>query len=615
LSSEAPWKIGEELILNTHFGKARLGKVLDVYMGDEKFKIEWGDKPLYPWIFPSVEEEKKLFWWRSDAHYPLIYTPLHEDIHTCWDQPYLFNPGRTAIWMFDRYWSPTGLVWVVRRVGARLYEAIVPPPDEEVEFRRKFYDKVMSVYGKKAVEIWDRLRKWSIENLKYLDSVIEKADQMSLEELFIAFQDALDIYELHFRWHWYVNLAYYAFLIGFEEKVKEYLGGKVDPSVIANLSISLYDANWDRLRNIYELKEFIKSHPELDSLFRSPKTAQEILEECEKTDVGKEFLRRVKEFLKVYGWTSPYVHQLQVESWYENPAIFIDELRYYLLTDFNYEKAWQDARSRRDKAVEEFKKAVETAGLSEEKKKELLSMMEDVVRLASVNPDHHFYYDQGTQTRVGCIIRYIGKKLYQMGLLERPDDVWYLRYNELKALVGDPKAFDAKKIAKERREKLEKEYRETPYMLWFGTATEWAIDVEFWRKYWGWDRERLEKAKILREIIMGIRPPPKVIKGYGTGTPIAEGRAKIVLTPEDFKKLEPGDIAVTIMTSPAWVSVMPRIAGLVTDSGSPAAHPAIISRIWNKACVVGTVIATQVIKDGMKIRVNGTDGTVEILEG
>ena len=69
-----------------------------------------------------------------------------------------------------------------------------------------------------------------------------------------------------------------------------------------------------------------------------------------------------------------------------------------------------------------------------------------------------------------------------------------------------------------------------------------------------------------------------------------------------------------LLTSPACGAILPRLKGLVTDSGSPIAHPAIISRAWGIACVVGTEIATQVIKDGMKIRVNGMDGTVEILE-
>jgi pyruvate,water dikinase len=66
------------------------------------------------------------------------------------------------------------------------------------------------------------------------------------------------------------------------------------------------------------------------------------------------------------------------------------------------------------------------------------------------------------------------------------------------------------------------------------------------------------------------------------------------------------------MTSPAWGPVLPRLKGLVTDSGTAMAHPAIISRAWGIACVVGTRIATQVIKDGQIVRVNGMDGTVEI---
>jgi len=603
---------GEEVVLETVFGTSHMGKALKVFLGDEKFQVDWGDKPLYPWIFRSVEEEKKLFWWRSDAHYPLIYTPLHEDIHVVWDQPYLTNPGRTSVWFFDRYWYPTGIVWPVRRVGARLYEAIVPPPDGEVKLREKFYNAVISVYADKAVEIWERLREKSKGNLEYLDSI--DYDKIPFNELLVVFQDALDFYDEHFKSHWYVNIAYYAMLFGFIAKWKEILKEEPDPVISADLSISVKDANWDRLKGIWKLKEEIKKSRALSELIKAPITPIEFLEKLKKTDEGKEFLKHVNEFLKAYGWTSPYVHQLQVESWYEKPEYFIEELKYYYVTDFDWNKANADSTRRRDEAVKAFNKLLEKKGVTGAEKEEMLKWMERCVKLAPVNPDHHFYYDQGTQTRVGFIIRKIGKRLAEMGLLEDPGDVFYLRYDELRSVCVDPKALDSKKLARERRKKLEEEYAKTPYLFWFGTATEWAIDKETWRAYWGWDRDRLRRAEELREIIEGKRAAPRIIKGKGTGTPVGEGPARVVISPRDMGKVKYGDVVIAIMTSPAWAAIFPRIKGLVTDSGSPVAHPAIVSRIWNVPCVVGAEVATQVIKDGQKVRVNGMDGTVQILE-
>jgi pyruvate,water dikinase len=68
------------------------------------------------------------------------------------------------------------------------------------------------------------------------------------------------------------------------------------------------------------------------------------------------------------------------------------------------------------------------------------------------------------------------------------------------------------------------------------------------------------------------------------------------------------------MTNPAWVVLFTKIVGLVTDAGGTVSHPAVLSREFSIPCVVGTDVATQKIKSGDRIRINGTTGLVEILE-
>ena len=65
--------------------------------------------------------------------------------------------------------------------------------------------------------------------------------------------------------------------------------------------------------------------------------------------------------------------------------------------------------------------------------------------------------------------------------------------------------------------------------------------------------------------------------------------------------------------SPGWIISFSKISGLVTDTGGALSHPAVVSREFGIPCVVGTVKATQVIKTGDKIRVNGDTGVIEIL--
>ena len=68
------------------------------------------------------------------------------------------------------------------------------------------------------------------------------------------------------------------------------------------------------------------------------------------------------------------------------------------------------------------------------------------------------------------------------------------------------------------------------------------------------------------------------------------------------------------MTNPAWVVLFTKIAGLVTDAGGVASHPAVVAREFGLPAVVGTSVGTQRIATGDRVRVNGATGVVEVLE-
>ena len=77
--------------------------------------------------------------------------------------------------------------------------------------------------------------------------------------------------------------------------------------------------------------------------------------------------------------------------------------------------------------------------------------------------------------------------------------------------------------------------------------------------------------------------------------------------------LEPGDILVTAYTDPSWTPAFVVIEGLVTEVGGLMTHGAVIAREYGLPAVVGVERATQLIRDGQRIRVDGTNGYVEIL--
>jgi len=107
-----------------------------------------------------------------------------------------------------------------------------------------------------------------------------------------------------------------------------------------------------------------------------------------------------------------------------------------------------------------------------------------------------------------------------------------------------------------------------------------------------------------------------VISGSPASAGEAVGVARIAFDPiEADKKMEDGDILVTPMTSPDYTLAILKASAIVTNFGGILCHAALVSRELGKPCVTGTKKATEVLKDGQRISVNGDKGEVYILEG
>jgi pyruvate,water dikinase len=106
--------------------------------------------------------------------------------------------------------------------------------------------------------------------------------------------------------------------------------------------------------------------------------------------------------------------------------------------------------------------------------------------------------------------------------------------------------------------------------------------------------------------------PCDAIVGLPVSSGVTEGRARVVLDMNEAV-LEEGDILVTRFTDPGWTPLFVSIRGLVTEVGGLMTHGAVIAREYGLPAVVGVEQATRRIRDGQRIRLNGTDGYVEIL--
>jgi pyruvate,water dikinase len=131
--------------------------------------------------------------------------------------------------------------------------------------------------------------------------------------------------------------------------------------------------------------------------------------------------------------------------------------------------------------------------------------------------------------------------------------------------------------------------------------------------------ERLRPPRVMTsdgEIITGAyrrdNIPANAIVGLPVSAGVVEGRARVITKMEEAN-LEEGDILVTTYTDPSWTPLFVSIKGLVTEVGGLMTHGAVIAREYGLPAVVGMENVTLIINDGQRIRVNGTDGYVEII--
>jgi len=178
------------------------------------------------------------------------------------------------------------------------------------------------------------------------------------------------------------------------------------------------------------------------------------------------------------------------------------------------------------------------------------------------------------------------ERLVRAGVIEHTEDILYLRFDEMDDVLRTRRA--NRRLIEERREAFRAyESLRPPLVL---TS----------------DGEMLSGAWRRQDV------PAGALIGLPVSTGVVEGRARVIL---DLARadLEPGDILVTAYTDPSWTPLFVSIAGLVTEVGGLMTHGVVIAREYGVPAVVGVENATRLITDGEWIRVNGTDGYVELV--
>jgi pyruvate,water dikinase len=103
------------------------------------------------------------------------------------------------------------------------------------------------------------------------------------------------------------------------------------------------------------------------------------------------------------------------------------------------------------------------------------------------------------------------------------------------------------------------------------------------------------------------------VSGFAASPGDVIGIARLVLEPRDMARVQKGDILITRATTPSYNALLPLLSGIVTDRGGTLSHAALVAREYGIPAVVGTGNATELIRDGARVRIDGASGTVQVL--
>jgi pyruvate,water dikinase len=368
------------------------------------------------------------------------------------------------------------------------------------------------------------------------------------------------------------------------ENLREWLGEKnaadtltqsVPHNITSQMGLALLD-----------VADAIRPHPEVVAYLHDVQD-DDFLDEMTALDGGPEARDAIRAYLDQYGMRCVGEIDITRPRWSERPTALLPMILTNVKTfepgvgERRFEQGRQEAWKKEQELLERLRSLPDGERKAEETKQVI-----DRVRTYSGYREYpkygmvsrYFLYKQALLTDA--------QRLVRAGVLDDQEDIFYLRFQELHD-VARTNQVDGDLI-RQRKEAFKTYQALTPPRVLTS------------------DGEAVTGAYRRDDL------PADALVGLPVSAGTVEGRARVILDMAQAD-LEPGDILITAYTDPSWSPLFVAIAGLVTEVGGQMTHGAVIAREYGLPAVVGVERATHLIQDGQRIRVNGTDGYVEIL--
>jgi pyruvate,water dikinase len=336
---------------------------------------------------------------------------------------------------------------------------------------------------------------------------------------------------------------------------------------------------------------------------------------------GGTWLASFDQFLTVYGQRVEETCRIDIPAWTEDPSPALYSIGAFLSqpAGFDFHAARAAAVAERDAQIEEARRSVNGGDLA---RFNAALASNQAANFAWWNEEHNYLIDRRAAIPVRRATLELGARLASAGEIADPTDLFYLFKPELfDVMAGSGSAWwaDLRAMIPDRRAYFEY-WRERgpslPPML--GTIPE-VVPDPIMIEVFGLSGRFLETmrgdtpAGASAAAGDGLAAIVTEVRGFPAAKGVVEGVARVITTVGDLHLVEPGEILVCGGTTTEWTPAFGIIAACVCDTGGSLTHAAIVSREYGIPCVVGTAIATQVVKTGDRVRVDGRAGTVQVL--
>jgi phosphohistidine swiveling domain-containing protein len=554
-------------------------------------------------------------------HFPL---PMPAFDIACVDTPY----QGIGSWQNRVFAVPPAMGIDYRVVNGYVYISGNPVTDPaKIAERVEFFQRRAGYY----FEHWDELyEQWKgrmralnaeITDLRVPDLPEYEPDEIVFDgDRNLTFFETLDAYrhllrcsDLAWQYHSEFLLLGYGTYATFADLCKSNLPDIPDQHIaqmVAGIDVLLFvpDAELRRLARL-------ALDTGVDDAFVEGRTPKEIDAELEQSDAGRAWLaelERVKDPWFNMATGDALYHYYG--SWYDDPSIPYASLVGYvraLKAGEEVERPTEQLARERERLADEYRAllADEARGAFDE----LLALSRRVFPYVE---EHKFLCDYWFLTRWWNKVREFGALLARHGFLEDAEDVFQLSRQEVSSALDElvlswstggeplgPKHWPP--IVARRKELIERLGEWTPPPA-LGVAPETVTDPAV-IMLWGITTERVREWSRSED-------GGGELRGAAASPGSAEGPARVVRTVREIADVRDGEILVCSITSPAWAPIFTKVKAVVTDIGGVMSHAAIVCREYGLPAVVGTGRATSQIRTGQTIRVDGSAGTVTILD-